>query len=594
MSRLLRVLIVEDSENDAALLVREIRRGQCDVVSERVETPTAMRAALAKQSWDIVISDYSMPHFSAPAALKVVQEAGVDLPFIIVSGAIGEDSAVAAMKDGAHDYLMKGKLARLMPAIERELREAEVRRERQRIEEENRGNLQRIRALHEINTAIASTLDLRTVLDILLDKIDFFLPYAAMSVRLFNPNNGLLEPVACRNLDEEQWKLGPWRPGHGVANLVFETEAPLIIDNLQEDPRVRNPDFFRKHGFVSYLGAPLVVKQEILGVLSFYTREQHKFAHEEMDFLSTLASQAAMAIHNAQLYEQIQHQAVALERSNKVKGEFLSVMSHELRTPLNLVLGYAEILKNRTFGDITAEQEKSLAKILNHGNHLLRMISSILYVTNIEANEIRMELCPFRLDELLRDLKIVFHVPEDKQTRLIWDYPTDLPFMQTDREKLKQILHNLVHNAIKFTDVGDVTVSVRVKDSDDNRIVGSDPHSVDEKIVEFQVADTGIGISDDKLLIIFELFRQVDSSETRGHEGVGLGLYIAKHFTEVLRGTIAVESALNKGSTFTVTIPCVIGPSRTGETKENQELEPESTQGSSSTFNLQHKSLEER
>src|SRR5713226_5792151 len=431
MSRLLRVLIVEDSVDDAALLVREIRRARWEVVSERVETAAAMRAALAQQSWDIVISDYSMPHFSAPAALKMVQEARLDLPFIIVSGAIGEDSAVAAMKDGAHDYLMKGKLARLVPAIERELREADVRRERQRIEEENRGNLGRIRALHEINMAIASTLDLRTVLDILLEKIDLVVPYPAISVRLFNPKSGLLEPVACRNLDEEQWNLGPWRPGRGVANLVFETEAPLIIDNLQEDPRVRNPDFFRKHGFVSYLGAPLVVKQEILGVLAFYTQERHKFAHEEMDFLATLASQAAMAIHNAQLYEQIQHQAIALERSNKVKDEFLSVMSHELRTPLNLVLGYAGVMKDRMFGDITPEQEKSLQKILNHSNDLLRMISSILYVTNIEANEIQRESYPFPLVDFLFELKMVFDTPEDWKTKLIWDYPADLPFIQT-------------------------------------------------------------------------------------------------------------------------------------------------------------------
>ena len=147
-----------------------------------------------------------------------------------------------------------------------------------------------------------------------------------------------------------------------MANLVFETEAPLIIDNLQEDPRVRNPDFFRKHGFASYLGVPLVVKQGILGVLSFYTQDQHKFAHEEMDFLSTLASQAAMAIHNAQLYEQIQHQAVALEKSNKVKDEFLSVMSHELRTPLNLIMGYTSTVKDGIFGDINPEQQKALRR----------------------------------------------------------------------------------------------------------------------------------------------------------------------------------------------------------------------------------------
>ncbi|MCL4294640.1 MAG: PAS domain S-box protein [Anaerolineae bacterium] len=149
MSRPLRVLIVEDSEDDTLLLLRELRRGGYDPTYERVETAEAMRAALAGQSWEIVIADYSLPHFSAPAALALLQASGLDLPFIIVSGTVGEETAVAAMKAGAHDYLMKGQLARLVPAIERELREAEGRRERRRAEEALRASEGRFRALIE-------------------------------------------------------------------------------------------------------------------------------------------------------------------------------------------------------------------------------------------------------------------------------------------------------------------------------------------------------------------------------------------------------------------------------------------------------------
>jgi PAS domain S-box-containing protein len=136
MSTPLRILIVEDSDDDAALIMRELRRGGYDPMFERVDTPAAMKAAIDKQTWDLVISDYSMPHFSAPAALTLLKDQGLDLPFIIVSGSIGEDIAVEAMKAGAHDYLMKGNMARLNPAIERELREAEGRRERKRAEEQ--------------------------------------------------------------------------------------------------------------------------------------------------------------------------------------------------------------------------------------------------------------------------------------------------------------------------------------------------------------------------------------------------------------------------------------------------------------------------
>lgn len=138
MSQPLRLLIVEDLEDDALLAVREFRRDGYDVTFERVDTPEAMTAALANQMWNVIISDYSMPHFSGTAALELLKQTGLDIPFIFVSGTIGEDTAVAAMKAGAHDYMMKGNLRRLVPAVERELREAEGRRERKRLEEEAR------------------------------------------------------------------------------------------------------------------------------------------------------------------------------------------------------------------------------------------------------------------------------------------------------------------------------------------------------------------------------------------------------------------------------------------------------------------------
>jgi len=148
----LRVLIVEDSEDDTILLVRALRRGGYAPVFERVETPAAMTAALNQQKWDIILSDFAMPSFSASAALALLKRSGLDLPFIIVSGAIGEETAVTAMRAGAHDYVMKGKLARLLPAIERELREAEVRREHRQAEEALKESEEKYRALFEQST----------------------------------------------------------------------------------------------------------------------------------------------------------------------------------------------------------------------------------------------------------------------------------------------------------------------------------------------------------------------------------------------------------------------------------------------------------
>lgn len=159
MNKSLRVLIVEDSEDDVLLLLRELRRGGYDPVYERVEDANAMQAALANRPWDVVLSDYSMPRFSAPAALTLLQQSGIDLPFIIVSGTIGEAAAVAAMKSGAHDFLVKGQMARLIPAVEREMREARVRRERTEAEEALRQRENYFRALIENVSDIITTMD---------------------------------------------------------------------------------------------------------------------------------------------------------------------------------------------------------------------------------------------------------------------------------------------------------------------------------------------------------------------------------------------------------------------------------------------------
>src|SRR5512147_1137217 len=136
MGTYLRILVIEDSKDDAELILREIQRGGYEVESERVETANAMQAALARQSWDLILCDFSLPRFSAPKALELLKKSGYDIPFIIVSGTIGEESAVNALKAGAHDFIIKGNFARLLPAIERELKEAEVRRERRERERE--------------------------------------------------------------------------------------------------------------------------------------------------------------------------------------------------------------------------------------------------------------------------------------------------------------------------------------------------------------------------------------------------------------------------------------------------------------------------
>lgn len=605
--------------------------------------------------------------------------------------------------------------------------------ENARLFRETDRHLKRLQALREIDQAISSTLDLENVLTILLEKIDVTLPYASATIRLIDRRTGLLEPVACRNLDEIEWKKD--RAGRGIPNVVFTTKAPLVIRDVRSDARASDLDFYHKHKLVSYVGVPLIVNQEIIGVLGFYTKEEHEFEIEEINFLSTLAGQAAIAIQNSQLYEEARlreqqladsnrmlsalHAAAAavsrsldldhvlraaiekvndifrldavrihiydqesdalvlraslesgarntnarqafrrgegvtgavaesgeplifedaqsdprypafskkrsakargyrfmavfpikgkrrvlgtlsciatearrltpseitliealtdqlavaiensqlydelrqkvdeLQRANKVKDEFLSVMSHELRTPLNVVIGYAGLLREGMLGATSPEQNKALDKLVSRTTDLLSMITSILYAASIDANEVRVEQDQFALGEFLDDVKRGCVARVRKPVELQWDYAADLPVVFSDRDKMKCILENLIGNAIKFTEAGRVTVVARAAEAEPPDGTAKDGALASTLWMDFKVSDNGIGIAEEKLSVIFEKFCQADSSETRQHGGVGLGLYIAKRFAELLGGKITVETALGRGSTFTVTLPC--------------------------------------
>ncbi|MGH7824328.1 MAG: ATP-binding protein [Candidatus Binatia bacterium] len=239
--------------------------------------------------------------------------------------------------------------------------------------------------------------------------------------------------------------------------------------------------------------------------------------------------------------DRLKLQALELEKANSVKSEFLGVMSHELRTPLNVILGYTWLLSQRGLGEISAKQEQTLVKLERQSRMLLTMVNSILEASKIEAEASTAETYEVRLSRLFEDLQSTSAILVDKDVALHWDYPADLPVIKTDGGKLRQILQNIINNALKFTDKGAVTVSARV--------------DTEAKILEVSVEDTGIGISEESLPTVFEMFRQIDSSDTRRYGGVGLGLYIVKKFTDLLGGTVEVKSAQGQGSVFTVRIP---------------------------------------
>lgn len=229
------------------------------------------------------------------------------------------------------------------------------------------------------------------------------------------------------------------------------------------------------------------------------------------------------------------------EKRNQGKKEVLDIVSHELCTPLNLIGGYAQALKTKTLGEVNPEQEQALAKILRQSENLLSLVNSLLDLTQIEAGELSVERKEISLPEYLQEMRLHYERPLEKPVSLQWSFASDLPTINSDRGKLTMILQNLINNAIKFTEEGTVQVSVR--------------RAADNQGVEFKITDTGIGIPKEALPIIFDKFRQADSSSTRVHGGVGLGLHIVYVFTELLGGSIEVQTEPGRGSAFTLLLP---------------------------------------
>ena len=240
------------------------------------------------------------------------------------------------------------------------------------------------------------------------------------------------------------------------------------------------------------------------------------------------------------------------ELTSRARKEAVDIVSHELRTPLNLIAGYAQVLKDKTFGEINTKQEEALNKILHQSENLLSTINSVLDMARIEAGELTVAHDEILLPDFFEGLRVYYDASLGKPLSMRWFIPSELPKLQSDKARLTIVVQNLINNAIKFTEQGEIQVSAR--------------HFGDKNTVEIEVKDSGIGISKEALPLIFEKFRQADNSSTRNYGGVGLGLHIVKVYTEALDGSIAVTSEPGKGSTFTLSLPLVPTPDTTRNT----------------------------
>ena len=353
------------------------------------------------------------------------------------------------------------------------------------------------------------------------------------------------KPVSAETLTFLQTPIrpGPETPLRRVGLDLQPIHSPDILT----DPRFSPPSIYRDEGIRTTIAMPMLKEGKLLGAITINRREVQPFNEREIEALTAFANQAVIALENARLFEQLQvrsrdlaEKGEQLEIANRHKSQFLANVNHELRTPMSAIIGYARLVLRATEGQISALQRENLQDLLNNAERLLAQIDSLLEFSKIEAGKMEVRLEPFKVGEVIQGaISTIEPTLNGAHVRIIREIGSDLPVLNTDREKLGQIVLNLLDNAVKFTEQGEIRISASQQN-------GS---------LKLVVSDTGIGIPKEALNTIFEEFQRGDSYSTKNYRGTGLGLAIVKKFANLLSGEVAVESEVGKGSVFTVTLP---------------------------------------
>ena len=335
----------------------------------------------------------------------------------------------------------------------------------------------------------------------------------------------------------------PVEPERGSVTGRALLEGRVIhIPDVQADPDYTWSEARRLGGFRTILGVPMLRDRAALGVLALTRSDVRPFTDKQIELVSTFADQAAIAIENVRLFDEIKDKSRQLAEASQHKSQFLANMSHELRTPLNAIIGVTEML--REDAEALRQDVEPLDRVLGAGRHLLALINDILDLSKIEAGRMELQLEPFALAPLIANVvKTIEPLAAKNGNRVVVHCDAAIGTLHADQMRLRQALLNLMSNANKFTEHGTITINARQRQED-----GCDQLTI-------AVADTGIGMTEEQMGRLFQEFSQADASTTRKYGGTGLGLAISKRFCQMMGGDITVESALGRGSTFMISLP---------------------------------------
>lgn len=397
---------------------------------------------------------------------------------------------------------------------------------------------ERVEAIREIGFGITAGSSLDTILSDLLSRTLRLTREASVGeIWLLDEKSGKLSVQAARG-DVEALASDEIGVGEGMVGLVAFSNVPYMTGDVDSDPH-----FVRRlAGTQSQLAVPLLRGEQLIGVLSIEHPQPHAFAEEDLLLLEAIASQVVIAIENARLFSELVSAYEELRDLDKRKSEFLSTVSHELRTPLTPIKSCLENLISGLYGPITDKQRDRIEIALSGVNDEARLVENLLDLVRIQECGVSLDLGMVSVSEVVQSILQVFEydaLEKKIDLKATTAANADLA-IRLDRGKIKQVLSNLVHNALKFTPPeGKITISV----------------AQDGEWIKVDVADTGVGIPESELERIFDRFYQVDSSLTRRVGGTGIGLNIAKEYVEMHSGRIWAESKLGEGAVFTFTLP---------------------------------------
>jgi signal transduction histidine kinase len=415
--------------------------------------------------------------------------------------------------------------------------------ENTRLFEEVQARNRDLTALSEVGRAVSSTLDLKVMLKTIVDRAVELSGTDSAAIFYFRKDAGRFELGETSGLGEEVVarfrKLDIEAGATGLGEAIIDGK-PLQVADITK--RKSNPlrDAAIEAGLRAVLIVPLHSAQTPLGALVLQRGQPGEFPPAVVSLMQAFADQSTIALENARLFDEIAQKGRELEIASQHKSQFVANMSHELRTPLAAMLGYAELLRDGMFGELSEKSIRIIERVQANGKHLLGLINTVLDISKIESGQFKLNLGEYSLDSMVETVRVATEsLASAKKLSFRTDVANGLPYGFGDEQRLTQVLLNLVGNAIKFTDAGEVCIAAGNKNG----------------CFIVSVSDTGPGIQNEERERIFDKFHQVDSTSTRTKGGTGLGLAIAKEIVQMHGGRVWVESIVGRGSTFRLELP---------------------------------------